>query len=317
MKANAYRLLALGIALALAGCSSGPRLDASSSSALLASFQRYILEGPAKTRPARVKAIDELKQVYFIGDRFKGGTPLAVPPVSDLHRLRFEDVPEVAAKVSDWAEHGQHVASPSLPPESQTERRWRNQFLIDQLKVERDILNAEKENARYKDLFTVDQLQFHDASFIPPQQGVPLGQDKATFVASFKNTAVFNVYGVGFHVVVRDPRMKYPVVDQELKLDLSKDPIQVGEERQVQLTCCDSFADSTRNLQLRTLPENADIQMDLVTVQDYSKKNRLEDAGFTSADNLKLVAAETCLADIQARIDRWTPDNASPACRQY
>jgi hypothetical protein len=260
---------------------------------------------------------DALKAVYLQGKAWRANLPAAVPPASNLHRVRFDELAPLAARIARWNERGQAPETPELPEESVTERRWRNQFLVDQLQVERDILNARRELARYRDLFTVDQLQFEDASFIPPQEGVPLGQDKAVFVATFSNKAMFNVYGVGFHIRVTDPRMKYPVVDQVLKFETGKDPIQVGESREVQLTCCDSFADPTRNLQLRSLPPDADIRMDLVEVQDFSKKNRLEDAGFSSQENLTLVAAENCLKDITSRIDTWTPETAVPACAKY
>jgi len=317
MFARTIRLLAIGACLSVAGCSFGPRLDATSAETLSASLAKYVAAGPAATRPERSKVVASLRAVYFDGDKLKAKLPVAVPPASNLHKLRYEDVPTIAGRIVNWAANGQKAASRPQVEESPIERRWRNQFMVEQLQVQRDILTARRELARYRDLFTVDQLQFADASFIPPQEGVPIGQDKAMFVATFTNEAMFNVYGVAFHVVVTDPRMKFPVVDQVIKFDAAKLPIQVGESREVQLTCCDSFADPTRNLQLRTLPADADIQMDLVSVVDFSKKNRLEKASFTSAENLKLVATENCLQDLTSRMDAWTPQNASPSCTKY
>lgn len=317
MLPRATSFLAIALALSTAACSSGPRIDATDSETLTASLAKYVAAGPSATQPERAKVVESLKAVYFTGDALRADLPAAVPPASNLHRLRFDDLPVLAARFSEWAKNGQVAPHQPLPEESETERRWRNDYLVSQLEVQRDILSAKRELARYRDLFTVDELQFTNASFIPPQEGVPIGQDKAMFLATFTNTAMFNVYGVGFHVVVTDPRMKFPVVDQILKLDAIKDPIKVGETRELQLTCCDSFADPTRNLQLRTLPLDSDIQMDLVVVNDHSKKNRLEKASFTSAENLQLVATETCMADIKSGMDTWTPEQASPACSKY
>lgn len=307
---------ALVLALALTGCSSRQRVDASSAAALTKSLDRFV-DTADFTKPAdRRAAADMIRKVYLAGGKLNAKLPAGVPPLESLNKLLFADVVEFSRRVKERVDPTLE-RHPTTVPETVTERRWRNQFLIDQLGAQSAILSAKRDRARYKDLFTVDQFQFGESSFIPPQEGVPLGKDVAMFTTTFHNSAVFNVYKVGFHIVVADPALRAPLVDEEFMYDAGPDPIQVGETRQISVSCCDSFKNETINLALRTLPQNAQIQMDMVSVFDFSKKNRLENAMFSSDEALKLAATEACLEDLKSRVDTWTPETAAPACSKY
>ena len=308
-------VLAVALTAALAGCSARQRVDATSAAALTKSLDRFIATGDFAKPAERREAANAIRKVYLAGGKLNVRLPAGVPPIESLDKLLFADLVEFARRVNAGATATTTVRTGI--PESATERRWRNQYLIDQLSAQLAILTDKRDRARYKDLFTVDQFQFGESSFIPPQEGVPLGKDVAMFTTSFHNSAVFNVYKVGFHIVVKDPALRGPLIDDEFSYDAGTDPIQVGETRQISVTCCDSFKNQTLNLALRTLPETAQIQMDMVSIYDFSKKNRLENAMFSADEALKLAATEACLQDIKTRVDAWTPETAAPACSKY
>lgn len=310
-------ILAAAILAVCAGCSSGPRLDTTTPASLEHGLDRFINEATAKQRPARIRAANILKAAYLSGDTFRKQLAKGVPPIDILTKARFEDILTIAGRIERWQTHGMQVIQDPPIAESATERRWRNQFLLDQLKAQASILESARDFARYKDLFTIDQFRYLDSAFIPPQDGLPLGEDYAKFTTSFKNQSVFSVYSVGFHIVVKDPSMALPIIDDVFTYSADKTPIEVGETRQIELTCCDGYRNPVVNQQLRNLAPDASIDMDLVKVTDYSKADRLKDINFTSADNLKLLASQQCAADIAARLQNWTPETADPSCSSY
>jgi len=309
--------LLVAMAAGLAACGGEATLDASSPAKLEASLARYVGGASRANRTSRKQAVEIIKSIYLKGDKFAAQLPTDVPPVEILNRLKFSEVYRTAMKVKGWAEHGMHATAHPNLPETDIERRWRNQFLIDQLAAQEQILEAKRDRAQYEDLFTVDQFNYTDTAFIPPQPGVPAGQDKAVFTTKFENTAGFNVYEVGFHITVKDPALRDPLVDDDFTYKAEKDPIQVGETRQIQVDCCDSYTDQTVNLGLRNLPMNASIDMTLVSVVDYSKRNRLQGAMFSEEESTRLLATKVCLADLRSRITTWTPQTADPACKKY
>lgn len=309
--------LAVALLLALAGCSSGPRVDTTSPASLQASLDRFVQQASGKQRPARIKATNILKDAYLSGAEFRKKLAKGVPPIDILTKARFEDLPTIASRVERWQANGMTARQDPPIPETATERRWRNQFLVQQLQAQVSLLEAAHDLARYKDLFTIDEFRYLESAFIPPQDGLPLGEDAAKFTTSFKNMSVFSVYSVGFHVVVKDPAVAAPIIDEVLVYAADKEPIQVGETRQIELSCCDSYRNPAVNQQLRNLAQDASIQMELVKVTDYSKADRLKDVKFSAADNLKLLASKQCISDIASRMDTWTPESADPACANY
>lgn len=309
--------LLAAMAAGLASCGGESALDATTPAKLEASLARYVGDSTRANHANRKQAVEIIKSIYLKGGKFATQLPTDVPSVEILNRLRYSEVYRTAMKVKGWAEHGMRAPSHPNLVETDIERRWRNQFLIDQLVAQEKILEAKRDRAQYEDLFTVDQFNYTDTAFIPPQPGVPAGQDKAVFTTKFENAAGFNVYEVGFHITVKDPALRDPLVDDDFTFKAEKDPIRVGETRQIQVDCCDSFADQTVNLALRNLPMNASIDMKLVSVVDYSRRNRLQGALFTEEESTRLLATKVCLADLRSRIATWTPQTADPACQKY
>lgn len=310
-------LLGVGLSFALTGCMPPPSLDASSAEKLSRSLDAYVKASDDKNRATRKQAADIIRTTYLQGKTFAAELPGDAPPLDAFHKLRYREVFRTAMKVKEWADHGMRVATRPPLQDTPIERRWRNQFVVGQLEVQEKLLLAKRDRGQYDDLFTVDQFQYTDSNFIPPQADLPIGQDKAVFTTKFKNTSGFNIYAVGFHIKVQDPAFKSPLIDDVYTYTVDKDPIQVGETRQIEVSCCDSFSNPTVNLALRSLPQDALIDISLAKVVDYSKRNRLEGAVFSPEDSLRLMATQVCLADIRSRIENWEPATADPGCEKY
>lgn len=308
---------ALALTLFLGGCSSGPSLNATSAETLSKSLDAYTKSANSQNRQTRKVAAEFIRATYIKDGKFAAILPKDAPPIDVFHKLKFFEVYRTAMKVKRWSVEGMHPEIKRYVEETDIERRWRNEFLVNQLGVQEQLLLAKRSRGQYDDLFTVDQFQYTDSSFIPPQADLPIGQDKAVFTTKFKNTSGFNIYGVGFHIKVQDPAFKVPLIDDVYTYKVDKDPIQVGETRQIEVSCCDSFSNPTINLALRSLPQDAMIDISLASVIDYSKRNRLEGALFSPEDSLRLMATQVCLADIKSRMETWGPETADPGCQKY
>lgn len=318
MRRIRFSLLACALFLPLVACSVQPSLSASSGDELSTSLKKYVSSDSTVSRKDRQSAADTIQRIYLSKGDLKRQLPAGIPSADVmLAKLPYNEVAFVAARLDKWVKQGGMFVATELPAETPTERIWRNKFLVDQLKSQIAILDAKRDNARYKDLFTVDQFRVTDSSYIPPQPGVPLGQDVATFTASFDNAAMFGVYSLGFHVVIKDPASPGALVDEVMHYNAVKDPILVGETRQIAVTCCDSYGNERLNRQLRDLPLDAQIDMNLVEVTDFTKKNRLEGASFSSEESLRLFASKACLQDLESRLPVWSPSNAVVACDKY
>lgn len=318
-------ILATAIAIAVSACSGQPRLNAANAEAFTAGLQRYVSVGGGEAPKAQRKQwVDAVTKLYVKDGKFKDKLLPQLPPVDVFNRLRFDDLDALLPR----------IVALSLPPEARkskpdqhpaqseeddvTTRVWRNKFILAQLTDERAILEARRDTARYEDLFTIDQLDFLDASYIPPQPGMPIGKDVASFVLKFHNKTGFNLYKPGFHVVVTEPAAKLPVMDSVLTYDAAnkENPIAPGEVETVILTCCNSFIDPVTNAQLRNLSPRAKVDINLVAINDYANKNLIEGSLYTGKDNHRLNAVQECIAEIEADPLKWSQESMSEACEQ-
>lgn len=314
----------LGIAitaalLAMTGCTSAERINAETPAGLKKSLDRYVSSQELDlSRQQRRQIANYVDAAYLQEGEFKPEQEgEGARPVGLLHRLRFEDLRSFVGKLG-YSENPDEVSQEDTQQtfdddEQDVVRHWRNQYLKRQLEVQRDLLIARKEQSRYADLFTIDQLKFMEASFIPPQDNQPIGEDKARFTVTFQNGTAFNLYRPGFHIRIDDPRKAFPVLDVVLKHD-SEEPIYPGSSEPLTLSCCDSFNNKSLNDLLRDLPADANIAMHLVSVEDYGKKNLIANSLFTADQHLKLVATEACLKEMNADLDQWVYREGGSRC---
>ena len=313
----ARTLLLTVTTLAIAGCSRAPRLDASDPVKFAGSLQTFVASAHRGDKEDRTKAAAVLRSTYLDGTAWRSNLSADVPPPMVLDKMRYDELASLAERIEVWATDGMTQRSDLNDQVTPVEHYWRNSFIVNQLDAQIALLQRQRDIARYRDLFTIDQFSYTNSAFIPPQKGVPLGKDVAVFTTTFQNNAVFNLYSIGFHVLVKDPTLLAPVVDEVLVYESKDEPIRVGEYRQIQLTCCDSFRNQTTNLALRELPMNASIEMRLVSASDYAKRDRLKDVQFTAQDNLKLLASLACKKEIEADMANWQPAQGTAACRDY
>lgn len=322
-------LLATALLLSITACSSGPRVDAQSAESLTQSLNAYATQGGGKANAAtRKQWVAEVLKLYVKDGQFKKTLP-QLPPVDVFKAAKFSDLdlllPKVIAKASPPSETDKlpQGVEPMVPEEDDAlVRVWRNRFILKQLEDTEVLLKARKEVSRYKDLFTVDQMEFLDAQFIPPQPGMPLGQDVATFAVKFRNDTGFNLYKPSFSLKITVPGEELPVLDTVLVYDPSKgaksvqkkQPILPGTTETVLLTCCNSFSDPLTNSRLRRLPPNARIDMNLVGIDDYAGKNLIQNSMYTAQDHATYTAAVACMEEIRADVDGWRQSNQSEAC---
>lgn len=326
-------LLTAALAVALAGCTPARRVDATSPSALTTSLNKYALLGGGRAGIAqRREWTNRVADLYVRGGKWKS-VLAGLPPPTVFQRASFQDLDHLLPKVlalSDpkFVTQRSKLVDQSKEPfldeeEDATRRIFRNRFIAEQLEITQTLLTERREQARYKDLFTVDQMAFLDASFIPPQVGAAIGQDYATFAVKFHNTTGFNLYKPTFRVTVTVPGSELAVLDTELTYDPKEDgksatskkvAIGPGQTQLVLLTCCTSFTDPRTNMQLRTLPPDAKIDMNLVGIDDYASKNLLEKSGYTAQDHASYLHAVACLNEIKKDPAGWRQVDESEAC---
>lgn len=318
MQRKLHPFLTVSAAALLSSCGlSLPHLKAGTADELRTSLTRYVNAGSSESREARQAEAELLLQEYVVGDNFKDVAP-HYPPIVALERLRYEDITEFVSRVKRIRDGEESLLLPPVTnPSEEIHQHWLKKHVLSQLKVQKDLLELNRERARWKDLFTVDQLSYREAAFIPPQEGMPYGRDHATFTVKFTNESFFNIYTVGFRVRVKEPAYTLPLIDDVLTFDTSKEPIKVGETRVIELKCCDSISSEVLNLSLKNLSASAEIDIDLARVTDFTKTDRLVNTYFSAEQNVKLVATAICIKDIEERLDTWTWADADPACIKY
>lgn len=318
-------LLAAAIAVSVAGCGGSPRLNASTPEAFASGLQRYVSVGGGNAPKAQRKQwVDSVVKLYVKDGKFRDKLLPQLPPRDVFERIRFDDLdsllPKVVALSIPPEAKKSKQDSQRLPTEEEdvTTRVWRNKFVLAQLQDELAILNARRDVARYEDLFTIDQLEFLDASYIPPQPGMPIGKDVASFALKFHNKTGFNLYKPAFHVVVSEPDDPVAIVDSILTYSAAskENPIAPGEVETVILTCCNSFLDPVTNARLRELSPRAKVDINLVAISDYANKNLIADSVYTAEDNQRLTAVKQCITEIQADPLKWSQQTMSEACEK-
>ena len=318
-------ILAASIAASVVACGGSPRLNASTPESFTSGLQRYVAQGGGGANKAQRKQWAEAVVKLYVKDgKFRDKVLPQLPPRDVFERIRFDDLDSLLRRVVDLSTLPESRKSKQdaqrLPTEEEdvTTRVWRNKFILAQLKDEQAILSARRDAARYEDLFTIDQLEFLDASYIPPQPGMAIGKDVASFVLKFHNKTGFNLYKPAFHVVVSEQDDPVAVVDSVLAYgEAGKDnPIAPGETETVVLTCCSSFMDPVTNARLRDLSPRAKVDINLVSINDYANKNLIADTVYTAEDNQRLTAVRTCITEIEADPLKWSQQTMSEACEQ-
>lgn len=295
--------------MTLGGCSQlTPRMQADTPSAFNASIREYVATGTWKTAAERQELADAVRMHYVSeeGEQWRDMPPEDLPSTL-FHGLRQADFHRLAYRVLDRPTKDEELFRiPEIDPAAPLVRARENAFYLQQLKLQQAILLRRKERSRQQDLFTIDQLAFADATFIPPQDGQPFMQDYARFSVKVLNNTVFNLYRPSFRVMVIDDRGSRPILDLVLTHE-EDDPLEPGEVTHVILECCDAYRAEHTNQMLRTLAPNARTSMHLVGIEDYRKRNVIENIIFSAEQHLQLVATERCISEMEDRLLEWSP----------
>lgn len=300
----------------LAGCGQlSPRMQADTPEHLYKSVRKYMASGQGLSGEERTELANGVLDLYLTEDRKAWKEPApGTLPVELFDQIRQADFPVMARRaLNQPSEDDKLFAVQPRKADDPLTLYWVNDFYVKQLKAQEGILLTRKEQSRQADLFTIDQLAFADAAFIPPQDGQPLSQDFARFTVRMLNNTQFNLYKPSFRVVVKDPRRKFPILDLVLT-HTSDEPFAPGEVARVDLQCCDGYRFERVNHLLRTLPSDASTGMHLVGVEDYRKRNVIEKIIFTSDEHLKLLATQRCIKEVEADMAAWTPAKGTGVC---
>lgn len=302
--------------MALAGCGQlSPKMYADTPESFQSSLRKYTASGEGLPSKERAELVNAIRGLYLTEDG-QDWKPLDEDqlPAGIFHGLRMADFPRMARRLlGQPGPDGDLYAVQAFDPSDPLSTYWVNDFFLKQLKAQHGILLARKERSRQTDLFTIDQLAFAEAAFIPPQDGQPIAQDYARFTVKLLNNTLFNLYRPEFRVSVSDSRSPRPIIDLVLKHE-SDEPMAPGQVTQVVLQCCDGFRAEAVNQALRTLRPDARTSMHLVGIEDYRKRNVIENVMFTSEQHLRLVATERCIKEVQANLSTWTADESRGGC---
>lgn len=302
-----YGLIA-AVAIALSGCGQlSPRMAADTPEAFVSSMRQYVSEATWKTAQDRQELMEALTALYLTEDGAEWKPVEAEEhPEARFHGLRQADFQTMAYRVLNRQTEDDELFQ--VHPSGDDDvlaRSLDNKFFLRQLKLQQGILLRRKERSRQNDLFTIDQLAFAEATFIPPQDGQPLAEDYARFSVKMLNNTVFNLYRPSFRVSVSDSRSPSPILDIVLTRD-SDEPLVPGVVTQVTLECCDGFRAELTNHLLRTMEPDAKTSMHLVGIEDFRKRNVIENVIFSAKQHLQLVATERCINELEPTLDTWT-----------
>lgn len=193
---------------------------------------------------------------------------------------------------------------------------WINPRLVSVMQLELDALEENREALNSAGFFTLDELPFSQVSFIPPPHSdVRVANNKAIFAFRMWNNTGLTIYRPVFNVRIQMPGEELPAYSGRLTWD---DPVGIpdGGSRLVDLSCCSIVREPYLNKRLRQLNEKASISVELVAVEDYRKRNPLRTVGYSSREQVRERNLIACIADINARIEKWTPARSVRPCKQ-
>lgn len=227
-------------------------------------------------------------------------------PLASLTGIRLVDFLSIADRLEE----------PTLEEGKADHPAWLNPQLVDVMKLELNALVQNRERLNSGGYFTLDQMPHTAPSFIPPPNSeVRVENNKAIFAFRMSNNTGLTLLRPTFDVRVSMPGETLPVYTGTLTWN---DPVGIpdGTSRLVDLSCCSIVREPYLNKRLRQLDESAQISVQLVSVEDYRKRNPLRLVGYSHRDQAREQNLAACIKDIELRIEAWTPTNASRACKE-
>ena len=101
-----------------------------------------------------------------------------------------------------------------------------------------------------------------------------------------------------------DPELRFT---REFDFKKDQDPILAGERKTYLMACCSLTMDPFNNRIFKRLPEDALIEVRLLSVMDHKNALLLDIDGYEMRDHLRLGVVQSCLAEIQAAGEAWVP----------
>lgn len=296
-------------AAALAGCHSEPRIQLRKGETLEAAIDAAIKRAPRPEVASATKARDAFVEAFLKHPRAGLPAPEAVVGMKVDEFIRF-----TTRTLKGNADNLVHAptADPAAPD------AVRNSSLLRTLQLDKELLELARDQAQQEGLFTVDQFEWAKPAFVPPVDGAMGVDDQATFAFNFVNHTEMDVYHPVFHLRVTLPSGDV-VFDDNLQSPEDKrsdrTPIAPEQPALLQFTCCNIATAPLFNQVMRELPLDATFEYTLVSMDDYTRRNKLDTRSFTSTRYARLKATDECIADLQSRLVSWTPQSAVAACR--
>lgn len=300
--------LIAAVALALVGCGSEPKIVQREGQTLQQAIDTAVKRAPAKEAASAAKARDAFVEAFITHPRAE------LPAADAVVGMRLDEFIRFTTRTLERPDN--RVYAPAA--EGKAPDAVRNASLLRTLQLDKDLLELARVRAQQKGLFTVDQFEWAKPAFVPPADGALGVDDHATFAFTFVNHSDLDVYNPVFHLTVTLPSGEV-VFDDNLKgPDEKKNertPIAPGQPTLLQFTCCNVVSAPLLNQVMHRLPLEAEFTYTLVSIDDYTRRNKLETEAFTSARYARLKAIDECIADMTSRLATWTPESAIPACR--
>ncbi|OJY61785.1 MAG: hypothetical protein BGP10_04590 [Rhodanobacter sp. 68-29] len=304
---RAGAILLISAAL-LAGCQSEPRIQLRKGQTLEAAIDAAIKRAPRREAAQAAKARDAFVKAYITNPRPD------LPEASAVVGMRLDDFIRFTTRTLGKPDNLVHApAEDASAPDP-----VRNTSLLRTLRLDKELLELARDQAQQSGLFTVDQFEWPKPAFVPPAEGALGVDDQATFAFTFVNHTDMDVYNPIFHLTVTLPSGEV-VFDENLKGPDQKPsdrvPIPAEQPTLLQFTCCNIATAPLLNQVMHQLPLGARFDYSLVSIDDYTRRNKLDTRGFTTSRYARLKATEACMADIESRLETWTPQSAVAACR--
>ncbi|MCW0399285.1 hypothetical protein NB700_001841 [Xanthomonas sacchari] len=261
-----------------------------------------------KLSPGRKAELDHAVQVYL--------AELAAPRLGQALNTTTPLESLSAIALSDFLAQAKRIESSEVVTVNREHPTWVNPRLLDSMKLELGALASNRQKLNAENFLTLDQVPFTQVSFIPPPQSdARSDNNRAIFAFRMSNNSGLTVYRPTFRVRIDVPGEQLPVYTGDL---VWTDPVGIpdGTSRLVDLSCCSIVREPFLNKRLRQLDERASITVELVSVEDYRKRNPLRTRGYTTRDMERERDLQACVREVEMRIDRWTPQRSGAACRR-
>lgn len=295
--------LAVGLSLLLSGCGVEPKIKAGSETevrASLASIQKGLM-GQQKRRFA--EASNRYLATYFptgLGEP----RPAGAPDWSTVNKMT----------VSDFIEYSYHLEMPPDVAPAPAANRYITESFLAQLEQDQMLLEVARSRADRDGLITIDKIDYGTPIFIPPPiHSDEITTNRATFTFNFTNRAAISVRDPQFEVLVKDPSNNQTYTIKLKEKDLT--PAAPDVPVQYTMTCCGLADDPLMNRRMRQLPETATFTYRLIALNNYGRRDVLDLKRYTASDHQRYLKGRACIADIESRLETWSIDTASKACR--